>query len=329
MYLLRLGIHTSTAGSLENAALHAAELGANTFQIFSSSPRMWRARAPDPAQIKLLKAARRRFDLNPLVIHVSYLVNLASADPVIRAKSIAAFRGELERAAAIGAEYLVLHPGSYRGRSVEEGIADFVAALRDAADGFHSRGLTVLLENTAGAGSHLGSRFEELAAIRERAGALTHLPIGYCLDTCHLLAAGFDISTPAGLRATVRSAESLLGLDERARVSRQRFQDSARLARRSPRQHRRRPHPAGRLPPHLKHPKLRGKPFILETPIDQPGDDRRNLDTLKRRRRRCVRRMSPVFFPVDRRQPLGPALEAAGVGRMKSTPHYARKALRP
>jgi deoxyribonuclease-4 len=210
---MRLGIHTSTAGSLENAALHAAELGANTFQIFSSSPRMWRARMPDPAQVKLLKAARRRFDLNPLVIHVSYLVNLASADAAIRAKSIAAFRGELERAAAIGAEYLVLHPGSYRGRSVEEGIADFVAATRDAAAGFHARGLTVLLENTAGAGSHLGSRFEELAAIRERAGAVTHLSIGYCLDTCHLLAAGFDIATPAGLRATVRTAESLLGLN--------------------------------------------------------------------------------------------------------------------
>ena len=210
---MRLGLHTSTAASLENAALHAAELGADTFQIFSASPRMWRTRPPDPAQIKLLKAARRRFDLDPLVIHVSYLVNLASGDPVIRAKSITAFRGELERAAAIGAEYLVLHPGSYRGRSVEEGIADLVAALRDAAGGFHSRGLTVLLENTAAAGSHLGSRFEELASIRERAGAVTDLPIGYCLDTCHLLAAGFDITTPAGLRATVRGAERLLGID--------------------------------------------------------------------------------------------------------------------
>ena len=278
----RLGIHTSTAGSLENAALHAAELGANTFQIFSSSPRMWRARPPDPAQIKLLEAARRRFDLRPLVIHVSYLVNLASADPVIRAKSIAACRGELDRAAAIGAEYLVLHPGSYRGRSVEEGIADFVAALRDAATGFHSRGLTVLLENTAGAGSHLGSRFEELASIRERAGEVTNLRIGYCLDTCHLLAAGFDIATPAGLRATVRGAESLLGL---ANVRVFHVNDS-----KTPLGSRVDRHanigeghiPLAAFRRILQHPKLRGKPFILETPIDEPGDDRRNLDTLKR-----------------------------------------------
>ena len=297
----RLGIHTSTAGSLENAALHAAELGANTFQIFSSSPRMWRARMPDPAQVKLLKAARRRFDLNPLVIHVSYLVNLASADPVIRAKSIAAFRGELERTAAIGAEYLVLHPGSYRGRSAEEGIADFVAALRDAADGFHSRGLTVLLENTAGAGSHLGSRFEELASIRERAGGLTHLPIGYCLDTCHLLAVGFDIATPAGLRATVRSAESLLGLDNVRvfHVNDSKTPLGSHVDRHANIGEGHIPLAAfGRI---LKHPKLRAKPFILETPIDEPGDDRRNLDALKR-------------------------LVLVG---WKSTPHYARKALRP
>jgi deoxyribonuclease-4 len=282
MVLLRLGIHTSTAGSLENAALHAAELGANTFQIFSASPRMWRARAPDPAQVKLLNAARRRFDLNPLVIHVSYLVNLASADPVIRAKSIAAFRGELERAAAIGAEYLVLHPGSYRGRSVEEGIADFVAALRDAAAGFHSRGLTVLLENTPGAGSHLGSRFEELASIRERAGEVTHLPIGYCLDTCHLLAAGFDISTPAGLRATVRSAESLLDL---ANVGVFHVNDSKTPLGSHVDRHANigEGHiPLAAFRRILRHPKLRGKPFILETPIDAPGDDQRNLDTLKR-----------------------------------------------
>ena len=282
MVLLRLGIHTSTAGSLENAALHAAELGANTFQIFSASPRMWRARAPDPAQVKLLNAARRRFDLNPLVIHVSYLVTLASAGPVIRAKSIAAFRGELERAAAIGAEYLVLHPGSYRGRSVEEGIADFVAALRDAAAGFHSRGLTVLLENTAGAGSHLGSRFEELASIRERAGEVTHLPIGYCLDTCHLLAAGFDISTPAGLRATVRSAESLLDL---ANVGVFHVNDSKTPLGSHVDRHANigEGHiPLAAFRRILRHPKLRGKPFILETPIDAPGDDQRNLDTLKR-----------------------------------------------
>src|ERR1700675_799588 len=98
MEFLRIGIHTSSAGSLEKAALKAAELGANTFQIFSASPRMWRASMAGPGEVTRLKRARERLDLRPLAIHVNYLINLASLDPLIRGKSIAAFRGELDRA---------------------------------------------------------------------------------------------------------------------------------------------------------------------------------------------------------------------------------------
>jgi deoxyribonuclease-4 len=242
---------------------------------------MWRSRPADALQIKQLRAARERLDLHPLAIHVNYLVNLASLDPVIRGKSIACFRAELERAEAIGAEFLVVHPGSYRGSSVEEGIAAFVLGLRDAAEGVGAHGVTVLIENTAGAGSHLGSRLEELQSMRELAGDLTELPVGYCLDTCHLLAAGYDIVTPGGLRATVRSIEQTLGLahlrlfhanDSRmplgSRVDRHAHIGEGHIGRDAFR----------RI---LTHPKLHGKPFILETPIDESGDDRRNLDTLK------------------------------------------------
>ena len=279
---MRLGIHTFTAGSLENAALTAARLGANTFQIFSASPRMWRARAPDLDQVKQLRAARERFDLYPLAIHVNYLVNLATEDPVIRAKSIAAFRGELERAAVIGAEFLVLHCGSYRGRSVEDGIASFAVALRDAAKGFRHANLTVLLENTAGSGCNIGSRFDELQSIRELAHDLTDLPIGYCLDTCHLLASGYDITTARGLRATLKSAGEVLGFSNihlihandsktplGSRVDRHENIGEGHIGLEA----------FGRI---LRHPKLRRKPFILETPVRAQGDDRRNLDTLKR-----------------------------------------------
>jgi deoxyribonuclease-4 len=281
-HVVRLGIHTFTSGSLEKAALKAAELGANTFQIFSASPRMWRARMPDPEQVRLLRAARERFDLNPLAIHVNYLVNLASLDPVIRTKSIEAFRGELERAEAIGADYLVLHPGNYKGRSVEEGIASFVLGLRDAAGGRAHHKVMVLLENTAGSGASIGSRFEELQSIRELARDLTELPVGYCLDTCHLLAAGFDIRTATGLRSMVRNAEELLGLSNvhlihandskmplGSRVDRHANIGEGHIG-----------EPAFRRI--LTHPKLRSKAFILETPVKQQGDDRRNLDTLKR-----------------------------------------------
>jgi len=236
---------------------------------------------PDPGQVKLLQAARERYDLHPLAIHVNYLINLASIDREIRARSISAFRGELDRAAAIGAEYLVLHPGNYRGRSVEEGIATFALGLKEAAEGFRSSGLTVLLENTAGSGASIGSRFEELQSIRELARDLTELPVGYCLDTCHLLASGCDIATVAGLRATVRSIEATLGFrnvhlihanDSKTRLG-SRVDRHAHIG-------------AGNIGLEafrriLTHPKLRSKPFILETPIDELGDDRRNLDTLK------------------------------------------------
>ena len=247
---------------------------------------MWRARPVDPGQANLLRTARERWDLHPLAIHVSYLVNLATPDASIRSRSVAAFRGELERAAAIGAEYLVLYPGSYRNCSVEEGIAAFALRLRDAAQGFRFPHLTVLLENTAGAGCHIGSRFEELREIRDLAADLTDLPIGYCLDTCHLLAAGFDIVTPAGLRATVRSVAERLGWDNvhlihandskapcGSRVDRHTHIGEGHIG-------------EGAFRRMLRQPELRSKPFILETPIDTPGDDRRNLDTLKALARR-------------------------------------------
>src|SRR5690349_17568477 len=169
---LRIGIHTSISGSLEKAALKAAELGANTFQIFSASPRMWRATMPRRDDVAALKRARERFDLSPLAIHVNYLINLASLHPVIREKSIDAFRGELERADLIGAEYLVTHPGSYKGQSLEQALAAFALGLAEAA-GDRRPQVTVLLENTAGSGFHIGGRLEELRIIRELAARET------------------------------------------------------------------------------------------------------------------------------------------------------------
>ena len=241
---------------------------------------MWRARAPDREQVRRFQRARERFDLHPLAIHVNYLINLASIDPVIRAKSIEGFRGELERAAIIGADYLVLHPGSYRGRSVEMGIASFSTALREAVRGLKPNGVTLLLENSAGAGAHIGSRFEELQSIRELARDLTQMPIGYCLDTCHLLAAGCEIRTAAGLRAMIRSAEETLGLsnvplihanDSRAplgaRVDRHEHIGKGQIG-------------SDAFRRILRHPKLRRKAFIMETPVEKKGDDRRNLRKL-------------------------------------------------
>jgi deoxyribonuclease-4 len=278
---LRIGIHTSTAGSLERAALQAHELGANCFQIFSASPRMWRALPPDPAKVKLLRAARERYDLTPLAVHAGYLINLASLDPTVRARSIDAFAGELERAEAIGAEHLVIHPGACRGRPAEEGIAAFALALQEAAGRARPRRVTVLLENTVGAGGQLGSRLEELRSIRELAGELADVAVGYCLDTCHLFGAGFDIGSASGLRQTVSHIESTLGVDNVHLIH---ANDSKGALGSHLDRHQNIGEGGigaegfGRI---LRHPKLRAKPFILETPVEREGDDRRNVDALK------------------------------------------------
>ena len=251
---------------------------------------------PANADILALRRARERLDLWPLAIHTNYLINLASLDPAIRVRSIAAFRGELERAAAIGAEYLVTHPGSYRGQAVEQAIAAFVLGLAEAAAGGIAPNVTVLLENTAGSGAQIGCRLEELRMIRELAARETDLKVGYCLDTCHLLAAGFNIAKETGLESAVSDAERVLGI-EHVKVI---HANDSKM-------------PLGsHLDRHanigeghigaegfrriLAHPKLRPKAFILETPKDKDGDDRRNVEMLKRLsqpKRALTRRLKP------------------------------------
>jgi deoxyribonuclease-4 len=243
---------------------------------------MWRAGVPDPVDVKRFRDARARLDLAPLAIHTNYLVNLATLDPLIREKSIISFRGELDRAATIGAEYLVLHPGNFKGQTLEQGIAAFVLGLAEAAHKFRAPGLTVLLENTVGSGAQIGRQFEELRMIRDLAASETDLPLAYCLDTCHLLASGYDVAQAVGLKETVSAAERVLGLDLVKVIH---ANDSK-----------------GALNSHLDrhanigegqigeegfrriltHPALRMKPFILETPVDEEGDDQKNVDALKR-----------------------------------------------
>ncbi len=284
---MRIGVHTSIAKSLENAALTAAAACANTFQIFSASPRMWRAVARAENDIRLLKLARERLDLYPLVIHDNYLINLASCSESLRAQSTAAFRGEIERALAIGAEYLVAHPGNCKGHSVEQGIYSVIRSLAEAAQGLNTKGLTVLLENTAGSGAALGSRLEELAIMRQFAAEFTDLQIGFCIDTCHCHVSGYDVSgydvsTAAGVKKTVAEIDRVLGLDNvpvihandsktplGSHVDRHEHIGHGYIGEEGFRQL-------------LNHPKLRRKAFILETPYEEEGDDLRNIETLKK-----------------------------------------------
>ncbi len=279
---MRIGLHTSIAGALERSAIKAGELGANTFQIFSSSPRQWKASVPSAPAIQLLNVWREKYDLTPLVIHDNYLINLASVNEGIRKQSIEAFRGELVRAIAIGAEYLVAHPGNYKGQTVEQGIFHFLQGVTAAAEGLVFDKLMLLLECTAGAGAQIGGRLEELHVIREHAAQMTHLPVGYCLDTCHLLVAGYDVASEEGFKKTVAEADRILGL-EHVRVIHANDSKAPLGSHVDRHQH------IGRgyigldgFRRILTHPKLRNKAFILETPVDEEGDEQRNLDTLKR-----------------------------------------------
>jgi deoxyribonuclease-4 len=277
---IRTGLHLSIADSLAAAALRAVELGAATFQIFTSSPRMWRASVLRPADIVRMTELRLEHKLWPLVVHGNYLINLPSSDAQIRRNSIASFRGELERAAAVAADYLVIHPGSFKDQTPETAIARFAAAVAEACDGIAPGGVTLLLENTAGQGSALGSRIEELAALK--AAVTAPVEIGFCLDTCHLLAAGYDIASADGLEAALELAGHLLGFDSipvihandskapaGSRVDRHEHIGKGHIGEAA----------FARI---LKHPRLAGKAFLLETPVEEEGDERRNLQALQR-----------------------------------------------
>jgi deoxyribonuclease-4 len=224
--------------------------------------------------------ARERLDLTPLVVHDNYLINLAAADPRIREHSISAYRGEVRRAIALGAEYLVAHPGSYGHQGWECGVETLAASLRQAIRGLELGRLTLLIENTSGGGTKLGGRFEELRAIRELAAG--DAPIGFCLDTAHCLASGYDVASTEGLRATVRQAETVLGI-ENVRVIHANDSKAPLGSHVDRHEHIGKGYiGAEGFRRMLTHPKLRSKPFILETPLDREGDDRRNVETLKK-----------------------------------------------
>src|SRR5215475_5046550 len=208
----KIGIHTSTAGGVELAAERAYRLGANTFQIFSSSPRQWKPYSLSPEQCQRMRETRARYNLGPLVIHSSYLVNLASVTPAFHRLSVQAFRGELERAQSLGAEFLVLHPGSFRGRTREEGLKLVALSIAEAAQGLEleKSGLTVLVENTAGSEFSLGGSFEQVAELL--ACLKDACRVGACIDTCHTYVSGYDLVSESGWQETMRHLDETVGL---------------------------------------------------------------------------------------------------------------------
>src|ERR1700723_1717901 len=194
----RIGVHVGTAGGTWTAVARAVAAGANTFQIFSSSPRQWRAATVKPEDAKKMRELRAKHDVGPVAFHASYLINLCSQTESVRVSSVGAFRGEVERALALGAEYLVLHPGSWKGLTREEGLRLAADSIEKAIDGvpWQGKDFRILIENTAGAGVLLGGKLEQVAELVERLKPCA--PVGVCLDTCHVHVAGYDIVKPDG-----------------------------------------------------------------------------------------------------------------------------------
>jgi deoxyribonuclease-4 len=284
---LRIGIHASIAGSYLNALESARKLGCNALQIFSSSPRMWEggpARIPE-VDAAAFRARRAELGLGPLVIHANYLINLAAVQPMLRVRSIQAFHDELVRGIALGADFLVVHPGSRGEATPERAVSTVIESVKQGSKRVSLGSLRILIENTAGMGVAVGSRLEEVAQIL---AGLKDVPAAACLDTAHLFAAGYDIRSETGLASTIDVIDSTIGL---GRVPVFHANDSKIPL-------------GGRVDRHenigegkigaeafqriLTHPKLgasspaglTGRAFLLETPIDQPGDDRRNVAKL-------------------------------------------------
>jgi deoxyribonuclease-4 len=284
---LRIGIHTSISGSYLNALESARRLGCNALQIFSASPRMWSSgpsRIPD-SDAAAFRARREELGLGPLVIHANYLINLAGMQPMLRTRSIQAFHDDLVRGIALGADFLVVHPGARGEAKIEVAVATIIESVKQAVRRVRLGKLRILVENTAGMGTAVGSRLEEVATIVR---GLSSLGVGVCLDTAHLFAAGYDISTGSGLEATISQIEQTIGLEN---VYVWHLNDSKIALGGKVDRHEHIGHgkiKAAAFARILQHPKLGasittgmpGRPFLLETPIEEPGDDRRNVAKL-------------------------------------------------
>ncbi|MGD0481303.1 MAG: deoxyribonuclease IV [Terracidiphilus sp.] len=278
----RIGVHLGTTGGASNAVERAREIGANTLQIFSASPRMWRAPKVDPQQGERMRALRAKLDVGPLVIHTSYLVNVCSQSQEVREKSVAGFRGEVERALALGAEYLVLHPGSWKGLTRDEGLKLAAESIERAIDGLAWQGTPfhILIENTAGAEFSLGGSFEQVAELVAR--LKHHAPVAVCLDTCHTWVSGYDFASDEGYAETMKQAAATVTF-EAVRVWHCNDAKAPRGSKLDRHEHIGQGtmglEPFRRL---LNDRRFDHSAFIAETPVDEPGDEERNVRALKR-----------------------------------------------
>jgi len=277
----RIGVHLGTAGGCWTAVNRAVDAHANTFQIFSSSPRMWRPTQIKPGDAQKMRDLRAKHDIGPVSIHASYLINMCSQTENFRENSVVAFRGEVERALALGAEYLVLHPGSWKGLTREEGLRLAAQSIERAIDGlpWQDANFRILIENTAGAEFSLGGKLEQVAELVECLRPCA--PVGVCLDTCHVHVAGYDIVSDDGYMETMLLVRDTVGF-EAVKVWHCNDAKAAFGSKLDRHEH----IGEGTIGPAafkrlLHDDRFAHCAFIAETPVDSPGDEARNVGVLR------------------------------------------------
>lgn len=206
-----IGAHMPSDGGIAGSILNGASIGCTAVQVFTSSPRMWKSAFPDETKTAAFKAAVNQTAMKALISHDSYLVNLADATPERRQKSIHALTDELLRCAAYGIPLVVSHMGAHVGQGVEVGLQKVIEGAKEVLSSTPDE-VTLLMETTAGQGTCLNSRFEQIAAILDGCGNPGRL--GVCLDTCHVYAAGYDIRTREGYESMWEEFDRLIGLDK-------------------------------------------------------------------------------------------------------------------
>jgi len=277
---LAFGSHMSASGGVDKSLARGDAIPVESLQLFSKNERQWIAKPLDPEVVERFHAEVERTGITRLVVHDSYLINLASPKPDILEKSIPAFTDELQRCDILGIPHLVTHPGAHTGSGVAAGIARFSQSLNEIFDAMPDNATITLLETTAGQGTTLGRSFEEIAAIIDQVEDKSR--VGVCLDTCHIFAAGYDYRTPETYAATMAQFDRIIGL-ERLKVIH--LNDSKNPLGSNKDRH---DHiGAGEIGlegfrQFVNDPRLDGLPGILETEKDDAGDnDRRNIATLR------------------------------------------------
>ncbi len=275
---MKVGVHVSISGKLYDAVDRAVSLRCDTFQIFSRNPRGWAIKELIPSEVEEFKKRREKAGISPVIVHIPYLINLGSPEEELYHKSISAYMEDIKRAEALGAEYFVTHIGNHKGRGEDFGIKRIAEGLHQVISETKPE-LKILLENTAGSGTSLGHTIEQLAHIRELVQEKEVL--GLCLDTAHAFASGYNIREKEGLEELLNKIDCLFGLSKLYLIHANDSKTSL----------------GSRVDRHAdigkgeigeegfrniaNHPVLSKLPFILETPKKEPGEDEKNIKTIR------------------------------------------------